>query len=454
MHESSSRRMFLTGMGAAAASLAVSPARADAAPLPPLRSINILAGNGSFAWFTLLFPPPRVIKEFKSTEYAYDDINKAAPIPNLPGQRELYVRRVSGVPLWQKFGARKQVTALLCGRSSIGGAVAPAGSGSSNTITNGNGGQVQLFAAQAAIQSSLEPLVPVVCGTHNGTRMTYGRALGSPPPTYLDSLSLYPQLFDSGAVRNPTLLGNEANLSRFTRAFRSFLRLNPNVHNGRSYPALDAAERAMPLLGTRFSTRLALNPDRVKTWSSGEDMLAPLASYLLTTSTALKLGLTGQVIIPGFNDYPVTAFSGDPGRIADALAKMLQIFLEDLALAPDPYALSSPLSDGILITISGDTPFDPFRGKPSWGSSFHTNWIYVMSQGYLKPGWFGDVRPTGSIPFNPATGLNEGNLSPYDSYTDGALAATLYAVSQGDLRRVQSEFYNGDFRGLIQTQPI
>lgn len=451
MREPSSRRMFLKGMGAAAV-LAVPAARADAVPLPPLRSINILAGSGSFAWFTLLFPPPRVIKEYKPADYAYDDITKAAAIPNLPGQRELYVRLVNGEPLWQKFGARKRVTALLCGRSNTGD-VAPAGSGSSNTITNGIGGQVQLFAAQAAIQSSLEPLVPVVCGTYNGRRMTYGRAPGSPQATYLDNPSAYPQIFDSGAVQNPWFLGNEANLTRFARAFRSAVRYSPYVRDKRSHPALEAAERAFPLVGTRFSTRLQLNPNQVKAWSSELEKLAPMASYLITTSTALKLGLLGQVIIPGFNDHPVTAFWGDAGRIADALARMLQIFLEDLASAPDPYAPARPLSDGVLITISGDTPFDPFKGKPNWASSFHANWIYVMSQGYLKPGWFGDVKPTGTVPFNPASGLNETSGLSVETYTDGALAATLYAVSQGDLRRVQSEFYNGDFRGLIQTQP-
>ena len=71
-----------------------------------------------------------------------------------------------------------------------------------------------------------------------------------------------------------------------------------------------------------------------------------------------------------------------------------------------------------------------------------------MSQGYIKPGWAGDVLPNQKILFDPRTGQMNPN-GDEKSATNASLAAVLYAVSQGDERLVRN-FFAGDYQGLVK----
>ena len=155
---------------------------------PPLRectrqrAVNIVAGNYGLAWFTLIWPLPAVIVNF-STDYAYDDPAKAGLVRTDPAH-PLYARQVSGMPLWDRFGGSKRVSAVLAGQTRLG-EVAPTGPGNSNSLPLGVGGPVQLFAAEAALESFLLGPIPVVSflfNSDNGTHisMPYGPANGAP----------------------------------------------------------------------------------------------------------------------------------------------------------------------------------------------------------------------------------------------------------------------------------
>ena len=76
-----------------------------------------------------------------------------------------------------------------------------------------------------------------------------------------------------------------------------------------------------------------------------------------------------------------------------------------------------------------------------------SNWIYVMSQGYIKPGWAGDVLANQKRLFDPRTGVTN-DSGDEKAATNASLAAVLYAISQGDERTVRN-FFAGDYQGLV-----
>lgn len=125
--------------------------------------------------------------------------------------------------------------------------------------------------------------------------------------------------------------------------------------------------------------------------------------------------------------------------------------MEELDSAPEPVSPSTRLSDNVILTVSGDTPKDPFVAS-NWpdGTPGGTNWIYVISQGAIQPGWIGSIRPGARSLFNPSTGREDamGTSTPAADCTEAALAAILYATSYGNRQRV-SEFSSIDYTGII-----
>jgi hypothetical protein len=181
--------------------------------------------------------------------------------------------------------------------------------------------------------------------------------------------------------------------------------------------------------------------------------ISDLATTLIVTANAFKLGLTAEVNLPFANDDPHTAFAQLPTTVAtvNQLVAILENFMAELDTAPDPADPTKKLSDTVIMTFCGDTPKNPFVAA-NWPDATPggANWIYVMSQGYLRPGWFGDVQPSGKVNFAPNTGLLDAS-TPDQTVLDGAMAAILFAVSGGDSRRVRDFTVCVDYQGLVNA---
>ena len=90
---------------------------------------------------------------------------------------------------------------------------------------------------------------------------------------------------------------------------------------------------------------------------------------------------------------------------------------------------------GDVLIVSGDTPKDSFNSN-GWpdGTTANYNLLYVRSNGWLTPGWFGQVSPLGKADFSPTTGQQVSPSTPASSASarNGALGGVLHAISRGN----------------------
>jgi hypothetical protein len=133
-----------------------------------------------------------------------------------------------------------------------------------------------------------------------------------------------------------------------------------------------------------------------------------------------------------------------------SLGTMFNAFMADLMSEPDPMCAGAKLGDNLIMTVSGDTPKTPLNPS-GWGDGTpgNSNWIYALGNGYLKSGWFGQVKGDGTIEtYNPSTGANVAGGTT-TALSGPAGAAILYAVARGDSRRVSDFFRGADYSGLV-----
>jgi len=462
-----SRRDFIKGVLATSAALGLGPTRAlealdglggsalaqEAAKLK--YSVNFVGGTGGGSWFTQIFPVPNVIKNF-AAGMAYDDITKAEKISGVDGGRDLYMRKLrTGKRLWSEYGDRKLISALPCGRPQAH-EVAPSVASSTNLLPGGVGGPVNLYAGFAAIQTSLKALVPSIGMKFNNVDMPYGRAPGAPPQSSVADAASMIALFSSAASQVMSRLQTTQNQAAYELYYKAFLGLAKNSSRATFQRAFGDSRVALSLLAKNLRSALEPKPGQADMWMGGiaaNEKVRAITESMIVTANAFKLGLCAQVTIPCFNDDPHGAFGSisNVGNVTDATASALQFFLDDLAKVPDASVPGRTLADKVIMTFTADTFKDPFTaaGWPD-GYTANVNWIYVMSQGLVKPGWFGDVRRDGKTNYDPATGMLSAGV-PDDMQRSGALAAVLYAAAGGDSRRVR-DFYNaGDFGGLVNV---
>lgn len=462
-----SRRDFVKSILTASAALGLGPtpafqmldplggsALAQGASVPK-RTVNIIAGTGALAWFTLLWPAPRVIKQW-APAFAYDDPAQAIPSTSAALQgRDLFVRAVNGKPLWQSYGDRKLITALVCGSSSAH-ASNPT---HTNVLPDGVFGPTGIYAASAAIQTPLKTLVPVfgIRANTDGNEMPYGVAAGAPRQTSIADANAMLGPLSSAAVRLSLRLQPQAHRDLFSKYCQAFLALGPSATVVNYSRAQTDSLTAANFLVTSMVNQLAPQPGQVDQWCGNaapvSQAVNDLATTLIITANAFKLGLMAQVNLPFANDDPHLAFTDLPTTAATAnqLVNILESFMAELDTANDPADPTKKLSDTVIMTFSGDTPKNPFIAK-DWPDTTPggTNWIYVMSQGHVRPGWFGDVQPTRKVNFAPTTGLLDAS-APDQTVLDGAMAAILFAVSSGDDRRVRDFTVSVDYKGLVNA---
>lgn len=348
----------------------------DASSLPECtaqRSVHLVGDIGGLAWFTLIWPVPDMIDTFSPSD-AYDDpslVRKVALAPH-----PLYIRATGGMPVFGGTGANPFPTVMVAGKNTTH-TPTPA-----QTQTAG----LDMIAAGALAQADMNAVVPVF------------------------------------------LLG--ANTTIYTAS-----KTQPSA-----FVAADPGAAITELTNRKMAGASALAPDAATlgTWYSGNASmrLQTLAANLLFAARAFAANAAGTFVMPAFEDDPHGAFSSSVTPAADNLASVLQHFYALLATLDEPTCSHQgkriSLADNVVLVVTGDTPKDPYSNA-GWPDNTPggANWIYVRSNGYLVPGWFGAVTSNSAAGFDPTTGSVAGPATA-QAGSDAAALAILYAITRGN----------------------
>jgi hypothetical protein len=410
---------------------------AEAACATTNRSVHIIAGSGGFAWFQLLWP--------------HNDV-AAAGNPNFafhaPGEQTLAPDTDKPLTLgpeapWKTLSGRRQVTALMAGENETH-TDQPT---SSSTVATG----VSLFAASASLQSVNPTLVPVIAVDN----VPFGTAAGAPRPARVGDADGMVELFNSAASRMGGVLAERAHGELYVASYQAFQQLNRASGRPTMVKAFATGLTAAQLLGKNLAAALRPSDEELARYGidgGSPNKLRQLAKALITTAKAFGMGLTSSVIIPAMRDDPHGAFGdmNDLRSTVRTLGMALDAFLTDLQGIDDPTCGGTKIADNTVVSIHGDTPKDPLdRGGWPDGTPRNANWMYVLGNGMLKSGWFGGVRRNGDVmTFDPQSGDDVD--APSLTTAMPAAAAVTYAITKGDMRRVQ-DFYRGvDIAGIIR----
>ncbi len=462
-----SRRRFIRYLGAAGAALAVERSRllnfvddtggaamaGEMACSSTNRSVHIVGGNGSVAWFQLLWPFPAVAMA-NDPSLAWHAIGEGQA--HVGGDKPFFYGPeapwlMNGQPM-----AGRAVTAMM------------AGANETHTQTPVSPAVVapnaSLIATAAAIQRANPTLLPVLgVGPVN-----FGAAPGAPSASNVANAAGMVDLFNSAASQ--LILNSQENRDLYETYYKAIV----GLRHGAKLPTwkrhLDITKTAAGVVGINLGNQLtpqaadlaAYGLDTLQASQASPEAkskLGNLGRALITTAKAFKAGLTNCVQIalaPGATDNafsdPHAAFNDMNGLRATvvALGSMLNAFYNDLAV-PDPACSEGTLADSVVLTAHGDTPKTPLQAS-AWPDSTpgNANWIYVMSNGYLKTGWFGNIALNEATSgFDPTTGQDVPG-KPAAETANAAGAAVAYAIAKGDLSKVE-EFYTGpEITGLIK----
>ncbi len=448
-----SRRDFLKWATAAGAVLGLERARfldalsgsagvamADqAACSSTMRSIHIVAGNGGFAWFQLLWPHVAIAQSSNGSVAFHAQGQTKQAVADKP---LIYAPESP----FQTLGKGKQISAFMAGANLDGGANHSNSPGSLTTAVSQNS---SMIAGIAAIQTANPTILPVI----GVTPLFYGSAPGAPNIATVGSASGLVDLFNSAASQ--TLLANPKAAALNESYYKAFLQLNAASGKVTTNRALDTAKVANALLGKNLSEKL--RPTAQERQMYGVDASTPtalleIADAFITGVKAFQLGLCSCLILPAFLDDPHGAFADMSGTVSrvQTLGKIFDGLIAHAATIPDPSGCSRTLAEGIVVTVHGDTPKDP-TARDGWPDSTpgSSNWIYVYGNGYLKTGWHGGIDAAGTVTgFDPETGNTVAGQAS-TATTAAASAAALYAVSKGDMRRVQDFYRGGALTGIV-----
>ncbi len=385
------------------------------------KSVHIIGDNGGLAWFTQLFPYPDIAQANNPAFAYYASTSTVAPGTTNP---LVY----SPDSPFQKLGPSKQMSVFVAGTNQTHTKTPNSG------LTIGNTG---LVAACAAVQAANPSLLPVMAINP----FVYGAAPGAPQPATVANSAGLVDLFNS--VASKTLLQTPTNAGLDAAYMNAFLTLNAASGRPSVAAAYNTSRVATGLLGQNLASRLAMSAaDNARYGITGSTPtnVAEIGRALCTGVKAFGLGLTSCLILPAMQDDPHGAF-GDMQTLASnvkTLGIIFDAFMADAAALPDPAGCSGKtLADSIVLTITGDTPKTGLQNS-GWpdGTVNNHNLVYVMGNGWLKTGWFGNLDAQGNLTtWDPNTG-QAGTMTSQQLGTPAA-AAVLYAVAKGDARRVQ-----------------
>jgi len=410
----------------------------DASCMGTNRSVHIVAGDGGFAWFQLLWPHVDVARA-RNPNFAWHAIGEEREVPGT--DKPLIVGPETP---WRDAPGRRQVTAFMSGNNETHTRT-PA---SSSAVAMG----ADVFGVCAAMQTASPSLVPVIAVGD----VPFRGAQGAPRPARVGAADDIVSLFDSAASRAGGALANTEDAELYASAYSAFLAMRSAAGRSTMRPGLATGSQSARLLGQNLADALRVTDADlarygVSATSRGQNV--SLARTLIITAKAFQRGLTSQVVVPAFRDDPHGAFNdmGSLRRTVRELGQTLQAFLDDLMLVEDPTCSGARLGENTVISVHGDTPKNPLD-RSGWpdGTPGNSNWTYVLGAGHLKTGWFGGVRRSGDVVgFDPTTGEDRDVASA--TTANAAAAAITYAVARGDMRRV-SDFYRGtSIRGLIYS---
>lgn len=388
------------------------------------KSVHLIGNNGGLAWFTQLFPYPGIAKAAGGGSAAL-----YAPASAIkPAQTDVPSVYAPDSP-FQSLGPDKQVTAFVCGTNQTHTRTPTSG------LQLGNNG---LIAAVTSIQSANPTLLPVMAVNP----FVFGAAPGAAAPATVANASGLVDLFNSAASK--TLLATPQAADLHEAYYKAFLGLNAASPRPQVQRAYTTGKVAANLLGKNLSDQLevtAQDEARYGVDAGTPTNVSEIAHALCTAVKAFKLGLTSCLVLPAMQDDPHGAFQNMQTLAANVktLGTILDAFMADCAQVPDPAGCAGKtLADSMVITISGDTPKD--GNTPSgWpdGTAGNHNVLYVLGNGWLKTGFFGDLDAQGNVTtWDPDTGQPTTNMSSQQLGTPAA-AAVAYAVAKGDQRRVQ-----------------
>lgn len=355
------------------------------------RVVHLVNGSGGFGWITIAWPVPVVIQNFMAT-YAYDNPSLAMDV-GAESTHPLYARKINSRAIWLEVGTHPQPSVFVAGTTEVH---------TNNPTSVTASGGISIDAMAAGLQRSLDPMIPaVVIGS-----LVFGSAPDAPTPAVVSDALGAPNLFPASYV--DALTPTPVQLSRYL------------PQQG------DAAETA-------------------------------IARGLAFSANAFKLGLVGTVMLPGFQDDAHGAFMTPANVTArgNHLATMVDAFYADLLTTAETTCghdgLPLSLADNTVFITNGDTPKDPFHAS-GWpdGPPGNANLLYVRTNGFTRPGWFGSLDPaTGRTNFDPNTGLTSPSASITAS-TGAAWAGMLHAIARGD-RSVVSAVTSAPYAGVISV---
>lgn len=452
--DGNARRNFLRFTAAAGAVLALDRAKVldvvadsggmaladEASCSATCRSVSIVAGDGGFAWFQLLWPHTEIAT---SNDGGFAFHAQGKQIKATDTDRPFYYAPESP---WQGLDKGKRISAFMAGTNQTHTPTpmfaATLGAGQS------------MLAAIASIQRATPSLLPVIAIDP----VNFGTAPGAPDSAKVGNADGLVQLFNSAASQ--AILSAPKDAALFEAYYKAFLGLNKAAGRSPWARPLRTGKAASNFLGKNLAAQLLPSAQDLTDYGidgGTPNKLAEIGRARITTAKAFRMGLTQSVIFPAMRDDPHGAF-GDMNQLkatVGTLGKMLDAFLTDLGAQQDPVCTSRSLADTVVMTVHGDTPKDP-RNRNGWpdGTPANSNWLYVMGNGYLKTGWHGGARADGSVDgFDPSTGKDMPGQSS-DTISAAAGAAAAFAVAKGDMKRVR-DFYTGpSIDGIVNVNPL
>jgi hypothetical protein len=309
-----------------------------------------------------------------------------------------------------------------------------------------------VFGVCAAMQTANPTLVPVIAIDD----VPFRGAPGAPRPARVGSADDIVALFDSAASRAGGALSQRRDAELYASTYAAMLALRRASGRSTMRSGVATGVSSARLLGQNLADALRVTDADLARYgvsATSRGVNVEIARALIITAKAFSRGLTSQVILPAFRDDPHGAFNdmGSLRRTTRETGASLDAFMADLMAVDDPTCAGSRIGENTVISIHGDTPKNPLD-RSGWpdGTPGDSNWTYVLGAGQLKTGWFGGIRRGGDvIGYDPTTGADSAMSSA--ATANAAAAAITYAVSRGDMRRV-NDFYRGtSIRGLIYS---
>lgn len=359
------------------------------------RVVNLVAGNGGLGWFTLVWPLPDVITGYQNG-YAYDNPQNAALVVS-SADHPLYARTVGTETSLEGTGKHPFVSAFVAGTNQTH-TQAP-------SMTTTSHGLEVLGLATLVQQKALAPKVPIVT-TRTGVYQKYATGPDELLGTSADDLAT--QVAAAAAVDKTTLVPDALTLASWTNAS-----------------------------------------------ASGE--LTELTKLLYFAAKSFEQGLVGTVIAETLPDNPENAFAGGmEGMTPDTVVHILDSFYSELSKVPEPacghLGQRITLADNTVLLVTGDGPRDPYQASPwSTATPGAANLMYVRSNGYLVPGWFGRITSTARVNFDPTSGVlsDTADIGPS---TDASVVGLLFAIVRGDMQTVSLTSIT-NYSGVIAPPP-